>query len=293
MLANNRPATVPAAYRKPVSALLRDMGAVFNGADGRIPFRPDPLAHALRGGLGEEFVLIGATPAAGKTDLALNIALSVAANRKVVFMSLEIPATAVVRRALPCLSCSLDASVPATEHDFASIDGLPSDRAESCRSVVSHAATLLERVVVVDDRALDGPDDHSIEALANAIHAIALADGAPPVVVVDYVQLMGVSTPAFSVTDIVDRVSRGLAKIAHGERTPVVAIASLGKDGTFRSSSQLTFDPDIILRLKTERSRDDGSRDVVIEVNKFRDGRAPQEIPLRYWPAFHFFGTAD
>lgn len=50
MLANNRPATVPAAYRKPVSALLRDMGAVFNGADGRIPFRPDPLAHALRGG---------------------------------------------------------------------------------------------------------------------------------------------------------------------------------------------------------------------------------------------------
>lgn len=197
MLANNRPATVPAAYRKPVSALLRDMGAVFNGADGRIPFRPDPLAHALRGGLGEEFVLIGATPAAGKTDLALNIALSVAANRKVVFMSLEIPATAVVRRALPCLSCSLDASVPATEHDFASIDGLPSDRAESCRSVVSHAATLLERVVVVDDRALDGPDDHSIEALANAIHAIALADGAPPVVVVDYVQLMGGLHPGF------------------------------------------------------------------------------------------------
>lgn len=287
MLPSPQPAVLPRPYKVPASTLLCDLDSVFTGNDGRIPFAPRPLCDALRGGMGEEFILIGAQPAAGKTDLVINIALAAARRRKVVIASFEIPDIAVVRRSLPCLSCV--GGAPLTEEDFAKRDALPPERAEACRAAVEHASRILDRVVIVDDRSLGDEKGRTIEALAEAVHALAVQDGIPPVLIVDYVQLVKVATPAFSVTDVVDRVSRGLAQIAHGERTPVIAIACLGKDGNLRSSSQLTFDPDVILRLSTESFNDDGSRDVTVEVQKFRDGKAPQTIPLMYWPAFHYF----
>lgn len=287
MLPSTQLSTLPRPYKVPASSLLRDLDSVFTGNDGRVPFLPKPLSDALRGGMGEEFILIGAQPAAGKTDLAINMALAAARHRKVVIASFEIPDVAVVRRSLPCLSCS--GGTPLVEEDFAKRDTLPPERAEVCGAAVEHASRVLDRVVIVDDRSLGDEKGHSIEALAEAVHALAAQDGIPPVLIVDYVQLVKVATPAFSVTDVVDRVSRGLAQIAHGERTPVVAIACLGKDGNLRSSSQLTFDPDVILRLSTDSFNDDGSRDVTVEIQKFRDGKAPQQIPLTYWPAYHYF----
>lgn len=288
---NTQSTTLPQPYRVPASSLLGDLNAVFTGNDGRIPFSPTSLSDALRGGLGEELTLVGAQPAAGKTDLAINMALTLAKYRKVVIASFEIPDVAVIRRSLPFLSCL--GGAPLTEEEFAQRDALPPERSEACRAALEHARRVLDRVVVVDDRSLGDEKGHSIEALAQAVHALAVQDGVPPVLIVDYVQLVKVDTPAFSVTDIVDRVSRGLARIAHGERTPVIAIACLGKDGNLRSSSQLTFDPDIILRLKTDGINGDGSRDVTVEVQKFRDGKAPQSVPLRYWPAYHYFEAAQ
>lgn len=288
---NAQSVTLPHQYRVPASSLLRDLDAVFTGNDGRIPFSPKPLSDALRGGMGEELILIGAQPAAGKTDLAINMALTAARHRKVVIASFEIPDVAVIRRSLPFLSCI--GGAPLAEEEFARRDALPPERSEACRAALDRAQRVLDRVVIVDDRSLGDEEGHSIEALANAVHALAVQDGVPPVLIVDYVQLVKVATPAFSVTDIVDRVSRGLAKIAHGERTPVIAIACLGKDGNLRSSSQLTFDPDIILRLKTDSVNGDDSREVTVEVQKFRDGKAPQAVPLTYWPAHHYFAAAQ
>lgn len=279
---------LPKAYRTPAAHLLRDLDGVFAGDGGRLPFRPGPLCAALRDGLGEEFVLLGADPAAGKTDLSLNVALSLAEKRKVVVASFEIPDRAVIKRSLPLISCSTGAGA-LREEDFANRGSLSAGGKAAFEAAVARAVRILNNVVIVDDRSLGDEHGHTIEAISDAVHTIAQADGVAPALVVDYIQLVKVEGGAFNATDVVDRVSRGLARIAHGERTPVIGIACLGKDGKFRSSSQLSYDPDVILTLHTDARNPDGSRDVTVKVEKFRDGIAPQAVPMKYYPEFHCF----
>lgn len=279
---------LPKAYRTPAAHLLKDLDGVFAGDDGRLPFRPGPLCAALRDGLGEEFVLLGADPAAGKTDLSLNVALSLAEKRKVVVASFEIPDRAVIKRSLPLISCSTGAGA-LREEDFANRGSLSAGGKAAFEAAVARAVKVLNNVIIVDDRSLGDEHGHTIEAISDAVHTIAQADGVAPALVVDYIQLVKVEGGAFNATDVVDRVSRGLARIAHGERTPVIGIACLGKDGKFRSSSQLSYDPDVILTLHTDARNPDGSRDVTVKVEKFRDGIAPQAVPMKYYPEFHCF----
>lgn len=279
---------LPKAYRTPAAHLLRDLDGVFAGDGGRLPFRPGPLCAALRDGLGEEFVLLGADPAAGKTDLSLNVALSLAEKRKVVVASFEIPDRAVIKRSLPLISCSTGAGA-LREEDFANRGSLSAGGKAAFEAAVARAVRILNNVIIVDDRSLGDEHGHTIEAISDAVHTIAQADGVAPALVVDYIQLVKVEGGAFNATDVVDRVSRGLARIAHGERTPVIGIACLGKDGKFRSSSQLSYDPDVILTLHTDARNPDGSRDVTVKVEKFRDGIAPQAVPMKYYPEFHCF----
>lgn len=280
--------TLPKAYRTPAAHLLKDLDGVFAGDGGRLPFRPGPLCAALRDGLGEEFVLLGADPAAGKTDLSLNVALSLAEKRKVVVASFEIPDRAVIKRSLPLISCTTGAGA-LHEEDFANRGSLPPEGKAAYEAAIARAVKILNNVIIVDDRSLGDEHGHTIEAISDAVHTIAQADGVAPALVVDYIQLVKVEGGAFNATDVVDRVSRGLARIAHGERTPVIGIACLGKDGKFRSSSQLSYDPDVILTLHTDARNPDGSRDVTVKVEKFRDGIAPQAVPMRYYPEFHCF----
>lgn len=279
---------LPKAYRTPAAHLLKDLDGVFAGDDGRLPFRLGPLCAALRDGLGEEFVLLGADPAAGKTDLSLNVALSLAEKRKVVVASFEIPDRAVIKRSLPLISCSTGAGA-LREEDFANRGSLSAGGKAAFEAAVARAVKVLNNVIIVDDRSLGDEHGHTIEAISDAVHTIAQADGVAPALVVDYIQLVKVEGGAFNATDVVDRVSRGLARIAHGERTPVIGIACLGKDGKFRSSSQLSYDPDVILTLHTDARNPDGSRDVTVKVEKFRDGIAPQAVPMKYYPEFHCF----
>lgn len=283
---------VPKAYRTPAAHLLKDLDGVFAEDGGRLPFRPEPLCAALRDGLGEEFVLLGADPAAGKTDLAINIALSLAETRKVVIASFEIPDRAVIKRALPLLSCSTGAGA-LREEDFADRSSLPPAGKAAFEAAIARAAKVLGNVIVVDDRTLGDDHGHTIESIADAVRGIAQSDGVAPAVVVDYIQLVKVEGGAFNTTDVVDRVSRGLARIAHGERTPVIGIACLGKDGKFRSSSQLIYDPDVILTLRTDARNPDGSREVIVKVEKFRDGVAPQAVPMMYRPQYHCFSEME
>lgn len=279
---------LPKAYRTPAAHLLKDLDGVFAGDDARLPFRPGPLCAALRDGLGEEFVLLGADPAAGKTDLSLNVALSLAEKRKVVVASFEIPDRAVIKRSLPLISCSTGAGA-LREEDFANRGSLSAGGKAAFEAAVARAVKVLNNVIIVDDRSLGDEHGHTIEAISDAVHTIAQADGVAPALVVDYIQLVKVEGGAFNATDVVDRVSRGLARIAHGERTPVIGIACLGKDGKFRSSSQLSYDPDVILTLHTDARNPDGSRDVTVKVEKFRDGIAPQAVLMKYYPEFHCF----
>lgn len=270
--------------------MLPDIDRIFAGDEGRVPIGPAPLNEALHG-LGAEFVVVYGKGGTGKSDLLANIAATAAARRHIVICSLELASTAFMRRLLPCLSCQTAGALPLTTEEMAHRNALDPEKARGFEKLYARAVGILRNVTIVDDRALGDTEGHSIESIQRAIHGLTLDEGAPPVVLVDYAQLVGVESPAFSVTDIVDRVSRGLATIAHREGTPVVAVSSVGKDGTIRSSSQITHDADIILCLKTASDNADGTRDIDAVIEKFREGQAPQTVELRYHPAYHYMGA--
>lgn len=273
-------------YRSTCESYLRDYRDIFAGSVERLSIQPQVLNDALRG-LPEELVLVYGKGGCGKTDLLVNIMLSALSSRRVVMLSLEIGVKPVLRRALSCLSAMLDYSNALTADDYASTD-LPQGQAECRDRALAAAKTLFAGLTVIADGE-DVADAVTAEGLRTSVHAIREVDGVAPVVIVDYVQLMGVRGQAYSTTDQVDRVSRALASIAHVEETPVIAVSSVGKDGSIRSSSQLQHDAGVILRLTSDGACDgDGCRGMTIEVEKHRDGESRRELDLGYWPAVHY-----
>ena len=280
----NHPPAVPPAFRGGIRPLLDCLDAVFIGTDGRVTFEPAPLSAELNG-LGEELVLLTGVAGGGKTDLILNMGLSMARHRHVVIASYEIARAACVRRILPAASCLIPGGTPLTEADFAD-----ESKREVVDDTVAAVRAISDNLIIVDDLTMDDVRGHSIECLTEAVHAIAIRDGIPPAVIVDYAQLVTVSTPAFSTTDILDRVSFGLAQMAHHERTPVIAVAITGKDGSFRGTAKLEFDADIILSIMTDREdAENGSRDLHVDIQKEpqrRRGRPRRPDVLACVPPF-------
>lgn len=284
----NHPPAVPPAFRGGIRPLLDCLDAVFIGTDGRVTFEPAPLSAELNG-LGEELVLLTGVAGGGKTALILNMGLSMARHRHVVIASYEIARAACVRRILPAASCLIPGGTPLTEADFAD-----ESKREVVDDTVAAVRAISDNLTIVDDLTMDDVRGHSIECLTEAVHAIAIRDGIPPAVIVDYAQLVTVSTPAFSTTDILDRVSFGLAQMAHHERTPVIAVAITGKDGSFRGTAKLEFDADIILSIMTDREdAENGSRDLHVDIKKNRNGAAGGRVDLTYWPAYHHFAATE
>ncbi len=286
---NQITAPLPPMYRTPASALLDDLDSIYKDVCERAPFEPKPLSEAMGGGLGPEFMLLKAPGGEGKTDLVINIAVSVAENKKVLISSREISKQACMKRIIGCVSCLREGGKPLTENEVAHRTKATEERRANIDAAIEAAKRLCNNIVITDDGDLEDESDRCIEELVSVAKSMAKADGAPPVVILDYVQLVTTSQNVFSATDVLDKISRALATLAHHERTPVIAITTMGKDGTIRGTAQLGFDADIVLDLRS-RPNTDGSRTAKITLEKFRNGLAGQVVELLYQPAYHFFG---
>lgn len=278
---------LPAPYRRTIEGTLDDLDGTFRGAR-RTPFLPQALSDALSGGIGEEFLVLTAKPGAGKTDLVLNAALGLSLSRKVLISSHEISREACVRRMLPCAT-KLTGGIALTTDQIASHDSLNPDQIEALTRAKDVARKMFANIVIVDDGDMTGEGAHSVEALADAIAAIAIEDGRAPAVIVDYAQLLDTTSAVFSTTDALDRISRTLCSVAHSLHTPVITVSNLAKNGSIRGSIQFDFDADVRLHLETGDDLPDGSREARVAVEKFRDGRANQTVVMTYWPMYHCF----
>lgn len=281
------PARLPAAYTSTVEPLLDDLPSIFVGDEGRIPIYPLPLQRVVRG-LRDELVLVHGPGGVGKSDLALNVAVGASARSHVLFVSLELSRKAIMRRLLPLLSALPDYDERVDAAEFAAAGELPPERQRRVEQVVAQARRPCGSISVIDDSYTPGDDSgRTVEELRRAVRALR-AGGEDVLVVVDYVQLMSLEASSFTATDHIDKVSRGLASLAHTEQVPVVAISAVGKDGSVRGSSMLQHDADIVIRMVEDE--DDGEfRLVRLRFEKWREGVAGTCVRLTYAPASHLF----
>lgn len=188
----------------------------------------------LSGGYLEGLHLLGGITGGGKTSLALQIATHNAlAGRPVIFASYEQSRLELWGRVASCLT-----SVPYTAIKLGTYDDhgqklltssvLKSDAAWSKLEAVSKYLKIVEG----GDALSRSKSAYTVEVLATTARGIADQHGAPPLVIVDYVQRLP-APPELKIRDVRERVgyAAGLLQVnlAREIGCPVLALSSIGR----------------------------------------------------------------
>ena len=244
------------------------------------------LDHLTAGFQPGELSIIAARPSMGKTALSLNIALSASLNnKKVAFFSVEMAKEQILMRLL-----SLTGKVPLSHLRTGQIASQDWD------NLVIAASKLNEIPFYVDDSSFLSPFE-----IRSRVRKLKATQGLD-LVVIDYLQLMGLKENMESREREVSEMSRLLKSIAKELGIPVVALSQLnrGVEGRtnrrpmlsdLRESGSIEQDADVIMMLYRDdyynnNSSQKGQAEVIL--NKQRNGPIGTVV-LKWEPQFGLF----
>lgn len=216
--------------------------------------------------------IVGARPAMGKSAFALGMAVSAARteHRPVLFFSLEMSATELTQRIL-----SAEAQVDSERMRSGQLQ-------DADWTKITNAINRLEIPLFIDDT-----PQITVMQIRQKLRRVAVSDGAPAMVVIDYLQLMGGGNSETRQLEIAE-ISRGLKLLAREFSIPVVALSQLSRGieqrqdrrpvlSDLRESGALEQDADVVMFLYREdaanaevKMNDRGFADVI--VSKHRSG---------------------
>ena len=217
------------------------------------------LDKALGGGLpAAGLVTLGAISSMGKTTLALQIAEQIAdGGRAALFVTIEQSAKELVAKSLSRLTATMDGvQYAATANEIAS----PAARAAWGTRKTEHLAQACEafckrsgKLRIVE--AVKQPTVSDIEAAARWF---ARREERPPVVFVDYLQLLKPPNDRDDDKRATDGNIRQLRQLARDLQTPVVVISSLNRASystgvtleAFKESGAIEYGSDVLLGLQ-------------------------------------------
>ena len=244
------------------------------------------LDHLTSGFQPGELSIIAARPSMGKTAFSLNIALSAAlSNKKVAFFSVEMTREQILMRLL-----SLIGKVHLSNLRTGQI------ASESWDNLVLAGAKLSELSFFVDDSSFLSPFE--VRSRARRLKSHKGLD----LLIVDYLQLMGLKDKMENREREVSEISRLLKSIAKELSIPVLALSQLnrGVEGRtnrrpmlsdLRESGSIEQDADVIMMLYREDyynpdTDKKGKAEVIL--NKQRNGPTGK-VHLKWDPRFGLF----
>lgn len=205
--------------------------------------RLNDLTGGLKGG---ELVVVAARPSMGKTTFALNLAINASLRQgsRTLFFSLEMSEEQITQSLL-CASARVDA--------VQIRQGRLSDQAWA--DLLRAADVLHEAPFLID--ATPGLTPMAIRTKARRV---AMQKGGLGLVVVDYLQLMSLTTQVESRQQEISQISRSLKDLARELRCPVVALSQLNRSvdsredhrprlSDLRESGAIEQDADLIMFL--------------------------------------------
>lgn len=218
------------------------------------------LDDVLGGGLYPEVYVLAAEPGAGKTTLALQIGDYVAqfGSRRVVFLSMEMSAPQMVAKSLSRLS-SVHKLAPLTARDIMRMGDDEEKLAVFEEVAGTYREQIAGRIATIDEKMSIGD-------------VAALYEGAfdgcepPPVLVVDYLQIMPPDEGSPSATDYQHHTAnmRGLCEIAKRHRTPVIVISSKNRQkrgskslDALTGSSDIEYGASVVMFLSVDGEDDE------------------------------------
>lgn len=232
--------------------------------------------------------IVGARPAVGKSAFALGMAVAGArrTNRPVLFFSLEMSAVELTQRIL-----SAEAQVDSQRMRTGNLS-------EGEWTKITMAMNKLEIPLYIDDT-----PQITVMQIRQKLRRIAAAEGAPAMVIIDYLQLMGGGNNETRQLEVAE-ISRGLKLVARDFDIPVVALSQLSRGveqrsdkrpvlADLRESGALEQDADVVMFLYREdasnndvRNSDRGIAEVIVQ--KHRSGPTGA-VRLMFLPAYTQF----
>ena len=254
------------------------------------------LNAALYGGFHPGLVVLGATTGAGKTTYALQLASCFAENgSRVLYISLEMAAvelyTRIVSRILATRGRRLDVTALALRQHYTDL--------KSDSRVIDARAYVRERIAPRLN-IVEGIGDFSALQITELAGFYALQDGTPPVVIVDYLQMLATTNPRLTDKQAIDASIRKLKQLSRDLNALVIAISSYNRDAyegipslkALKESGAIEYTADLVLALDTKQDGSEQSnaetRDITLHCLKHRDGRR-FTLDYTYTPAVNRF----
>jgi replicative DNA helicase len=263
------------------------------------------------GGLPVGLTVIGAISSMGKTTFCLQLADQIAAfGTPVLFVSIEQSARELVAKSVSRFTYMVEETYAATSSELA----LPKERAkfsDARKNNLLHATYVYQTEVAPNLHIVQGDKQPSVSDIAQVAHSIARHDGRPPVVFVDYLQLLAPQSDRDTDKQATDRNVIALRQLSRDLQTPIVCISSLNRSSytdviseeSFKESGAIEYGSDLLLGLQVHgierqlknlkgEERDQKARSIVekvkrkpirgveLKVMKNRAGMIPDPFPI-------------
>ena len=228
---------------------ISDSLKAYKNADESIQFPFNSVSNVTGPLKPGDLVLLAARPSMGKTTFAINVATHIARHHPVLFFSLEMGREQI---ALKVLASELDVTYGELQEDTA---------LEWMRHPTGDKGELLKNLYIYDS--ISG----SLASLKAAVFDAISFGKTPGLVVVDYIQLMGLGSTEGERDSSREReisvVSRGLKLLAKEIKAPILALSQLNRNveqrankrpvlSDLRDSGSLEQDADMVLFLFRE-----------------------------------------
>ena len=285
----------------------------------RTPTGFKSLDAALEGGLQPGLTIIGALSSLGKTTFALQVADTVAAsgNRPVIVFSLEQGRDELIAKSLSRIS-----------REESGDNGVNALKARGLASMsLSEEAALTGAVETYRERTknlwiYEGVGDLGVKDIRGTVeaHAATFPQLEPPLVVIDYLQVLAPESDRFSDKQATDKAVTALKQLSRDTGAPVLVVSSLNRASysgpitmsAFKESGAIEYGSDLLLGIQAAGLQDGESagalaannravkehrraleRDVEVVVLKNRNGPTSAVVPLMFEPVFSRFVDRD
>jgi replicative DNA helicase len=266
------------------------------------------LDSELDGGLLTELTIIGGGTSTGKTTLAMQIVENIAkAGNNVLVISLETGKNELIARSLSrgtleqCNKAGIPTNSALTAKQL--IKGETGEEVGILEAASEALRAYKENLFIISSLGKIG-----VKRIKEELEANIRYTGKTPVVLIDYLQLLGTDGQTTGIRETMDEAITGLKKLAVDFKTPVIAISSIsrgqyGQDAnlsSFKESGGIEYSGDLLLGLQyagaegkkqaeLEKLANKEPRKMELKILKQRLGNIGTRITLDYMQKYNFF----
>ena len=292
-----------------------------------IPTGYSPLDNILDGGLYAGLYIIGAISSLGKTTFCLNVADNIAqAGHDVLIFSLEMARNELIAKSISRLTLIKDLAENASTAHAKTTRGIltgtryadysQTERELIQRSIASYGEYAKNIYIT------EGVGNVGIEEIREKVRKHIKLTGKPPVVVIDYLQIIAPADLRATDKQNTDKAVLELKRLSRDYSIPIIGISSFNRDSytapvnmaAFKESGAIEYSSDVLIGLQYEgmdyqegeadKARDKRIRELMKQA--VEDGKAgkPQKIQVKvlkhrngskgdayldFYPMFNYF----